>query len=273
MSYKLKTKSGLTLTEMTIVIAVIVLLISLGLPAVRALISSFETEGSAKSMISAALASARAIAAKEQTYAGIRFQKVYDPCNIDPLNTSQYMIFIIYDRGIPPSVQGNLGCRAVKGLKPIKLPENVGVMDLLLGANNNAIVDTDAEINDQRRTGLVDVTTFSVLFSPSGKLVLHTHKVQKADPNDDVFNTKAYISWQGNRKEMFIEDIEQDEPTDRFSICIQPINELSRRSFIIYDRNEFKKAYEKGVAWSDYLIKLAPKAIYINPYTGTIINQ
>jgi type II secretory pathway pseudopilin PulG len=269
MKTKLK-QSGLTLTEMTVVIATILLLISLGLPAFRALIKSFETEGSTKSMISAALASARTIAAKEQKYAGIRFQNVYDPCNPDPLNASQYMIFIIYDRGIPPSVQGNLGCRAVKGLKPIKLPENMGVMDLVLGANNNVIIDTDAGINDQHREGLVDTTTFSILFSPSGRLVLHTHKVQKATPNDDVFNTKTYISRQGNRGPMFIEDIEQDQPFETFFVSIQPNDELSRNSFIIYDRKEFKKAYERGRAWSEYLRGL--EVVYINPYIGTIIS-
>ncbi|MHC4169537.1 MAG: pilus assembly FimT family protein, partial [Planctomycetota bacterium] len=74
----MKTKSrqsGLTLPEMTVVVTIIALLTAIGLPAVRALLNSYQNRSGAHSMISAALASARAIAAKEQHYAGIRFQQ------------------------------------------------------------------------------------------------------------------------------------------------------------------------------------------------------
>ena len=67
-------QSGLTLMEQTVVVACIAALVVLGLPAVRTFVKSFESQGSTKAMISAALASARAVAAKEQHYAGIRFQ-------------------------------------------------------------------------------------------------------------------------------------------------------------------------------------------------------
>ena len=275
---KMRTKSkqsGLTLTEMTVVVASIVLLAAIALPAIRAFFNSFETESGAKTMISAALSSAHAIALKERRYAGIRFQKAYNPYNPDPLTAPQYMIFIIYDPCIPPSVQGNLGCRVVKGLKPIKLPDNIAVMDLLLGSNGDAIVDTDAEMNDPRRLGLVDATTFSILFSPSGKLVLHIHKAQQSGPDDDVFNTKNYIesrAMQGNRAAIFIEDTEQGQPSDPFLVCIQPIDESSRSNFIIYDARKFKQACDRNQPYSGYLYTLIPEAIYINPYTGTIIS-
>ena len=52
--------------EMTVVVSIVALLAVLAMPAVRALISSFETSGGAKCMISAALSTARGIAAKEQ---------------------------------------------------------------------------------------------------------------------------------------------------------------------------------------------------------------
>ncbi len=255
-------QSGLTLTEMAVVVATIALLVGIGLPAVRALLKSFESESGAKTMISSALASARAIAAKEQSYAGIRFQKAYDPSAPDPMNASQYMVFIIHDTQIKPSVRGNLGCRAVEGLNPIKLPDSVGVMDLKLGSQTDEKVNTDGEINDPYK--LVDVTTFSILFSPSGKLMLHTHKAQNGNNigniiNDSVFNTKSSIQ---NKIGMFLED--QDQAS------IQPVDELSRSHFFIYDRAQFKQAYNRGRAWSDYLRKLEP--IYINAYTGTMIS-
>ena len=102
-------QSGVTLTEMTVVIAVVALLTVFGLPAIRAFFSSFETQGGTKAMISAALSSARAIAAKEQHYAGIRFQ--------EDLYGHQYIIFIIQDPAI-----GAYFFRAVEGLESIKLP-------------------------------------------------------------------------------------------------------------------------------------------------------
>ena len=86
-------QSGLTLTEMVVVIAIIALLVGFGVPAGRTFINSFETESGTRSMISAALASARAVAAREQKYAGIRFQKAYDPAGL--LKAPQYMIFIV----------------------------------------------------------------------------------------------------------------------------------------------------------------------------------
>ncbi len=80
------------------------------------------------------MASARAIASKEQCYAGIRFQKRYDPTN--PITqASQYIIFIIKEND--KNLSGNLvnGFRAVKGIQPIKLPDSIGVMDLFYSSD------------------------------------------------------------------------------------------------------------------------------------------
>jgi len=101
------------------VVAIIALLVTLGMPAIRAFRDSFESGGTVRGLISASLASARAIAAKEHSYAGIRFQQ--------DLAGKQYMVFIIHDFG---STGFASGFRAVEGIKPIKLPDSVGVMDL-----------------------------------------------------------------------------------------------------------------------------------------------
>ncbi|MHC4088560.1 MAG: type II secretion system protein, partial [Planctomycetota bacterium] len=167
-------QSGRTLAEMTVVIAAIVLLGSFGLPAVRALLDSFESGTGAKPVISAALASARAIAAKEQRYAGIRFQKAYN--SDDPLNplggvleAAQYMVFIVHDFDKTGLVSG---FRAVEGLEPIKLPDSVGVIDLsLIGADVD--IDEPFELNN--------ATAFSIIFSPSGKLVIHNVRARNRD--------------------------------------------------------------------------------------------
>ena len=156
---KMKAKfkqSGLTLTEMTVVVASIVLLAAIALPAVRAFLNSFETESGAKTMISAALSSARAIALKERHSAGIRFQQ--------DISGNQYMIFIIHDSDPEPDGTGlAYGFRAVEGLQPIKLPDSVGVMDMRLRTNpdpkyaDDVPIDKDTQIDQPSE--LRDTTT------------------------------------------------------------------------------------------------------------------
>ncbi|UCG57856.1 MAG: prepilin-type N-terminal cleavage/methylation domain-containing protein [Phycisphaerales bacterium] len=268
-------QSGLTLVEIVVVILVITLLASFGLPAVRALLSSFESRGSAKSMISAALASARAMAAKEQRYAGLRFQKVYDPCDPDPVKAAQYMIFIVHEE---PRKMGNLtvGFRAVEGVEPIKLPDSVGVTDLmyrpgLLSPAGDGVVDDDAEINNPNV--LRDMTAFSIIFSPSGKLVIHDVRVRNRDgrtegtetvdtSRDDIFNTLTKITDPVNPVGAFIQD---DYPSLGFG------RETSRKSLVLYDRTEFTKAYKSARPWSRYLWQAAREETHINLYTGTLI--
>ncbi len=287
MKRKQKTKSGLTLTEMTVVIAVIVLLVSLGLPAVRAFFNSFESGSSAMSTISAALASARAIAAKNQRYAGIRFQNTCRTQNL--LEASQYMIFIMQD----PDMMAH-GFRAVQGIKAIKLPDSIGVMDLTIVTNRNIINPTNSvemrldapTLTDQQRDGLIDedreltdTTTFSIIFSPSGKLIIHGIRVRNKDgypdtaantriSNDDVFNKKAQVD---TGIGLFYQD-------DYFSASGSSYPDLglgpeqSRSSFVIFDKCKLMQAYKKRKAWTDCLVKLIGQVIYINPYTGTIIS-
>jgi type II secretory pathway pseudopilin PulG len=261
-------QSGLTLPEMVVVIATIALLVGLGLPAIRALLDSFESQTGAKTLISTALASARAIAAKEQRYAGVRFQQ--DSAG------NQYMIFIVHEE---PARMSNLtiGFRAVKGVKAIKLPENVGVVDLvynpdLLTPPGDGIVDNDIEINNVNV--LTDTMTFSIIFSPSGKLVIHDVRVRNRDgiyqPDngttnkvsmDEIFNSPGNIDNYGVG--MFIQD---DYPAMGLGA------ELSRNSFvIIYEKDKFEQSRKSGRAWSDYLAQVAPDRVYINPYTGTMI--
>jgi type II secretory pathway pseudopilin PulG len=273
-------QSAVTLTEMTVVIAAVALLVVFGLPAVRAFMDSFQSQAGARAMISAALASARAVAAREQHYVGIRFQKAYHPQ--DPLNAPQYMIFIIHDQ---PNTKLANGFRAVEGIEPIKLPDSVGVMDLKVvtrtGSRTGGVkckdehIDMDSEIDELEDVN--DTTAFSIIFSPSGKLVKHRVETSnrdgvrqprtKLDSMDSVFN--GYENIRDNNIGTFIQDYYfNSSPPD---LGYGP--ELSRNSFIIYDRSKFKEAFERRRAYSDCLEDLESSMIYINPYTGTLINR
>ncbi len=269
---------GLTMTEMVLVVATIALLLSLGLPAIRTFIHTFESGTSTQSMISAALSGARAIAAREQHYAGIRFQQ--------DSTGRQYMIFIVHDfekTGLNP------GFRAVEGLKPIKLPESAGVMDLMVRTNHGTSAAAAASVLDEplqvqhindanpanlgpdgKNLYIRDASTFSVIFSPAGKLVVRSVRVRNRDgiyqPDntvanktslDDVFNSPANILNSGVG--MFIQD-------DYAELGLGA--ETSRNRLVIYDGAQFDKL--NAQQRFDYLSRL--ELIYINPYTGTMIS-
>ncbi len=278
MNHKPQIKSGLTLTEMVVVIATISLLVAIGVPVMRVIRESFESGSSGKNMISAALSSARAIAAKERHYAGIRFQQ--------DLAGNQYMVFIVHDF---ENHRLNPGFRAVEGLKPIKLPESMGVMDLMVRINHSTHW-TDAEdlldepikvayLDDtnpqnfgpgRKNKYITDTSSFSIVFSPSGKLIIRDVRVRNRDgiyqPNNDlsdkvsmdsIFNSPDNITNYGVG--MFIQD-------DYAELGLGA--ESSRNRFVIYDKSRFNKLNAENRF--NYLSSL--ELVYINPYTGMIIS-
>ena len=258
MKVKLR-QSGLSLTEMTVVIATIALLTVFGIPAIRTFVKSFETEAGVRGMINAALSNARAIAAKEQKCAGVRFQQKWEADNKEG---SQYMIFIIHDK---QNTGLTNGFRAVEGAKPLKLPDNIGVMDLKVIEEGAA---TEGE-KDDKIDGfikLTDATAFSIIFSSSGKLVTHKVRVTRKSSKDDIFNTEDNIRDFTKPCGMFVEDDgESDTNDDGLK------QELSRREFIIYDRGVFGKV-NIDRRWTDYLKDLKDTKIHISPYTGRMID-
>ena len=240
---------GVTLTEMIVVIGGVAILASLTIPTVRVFQQSVESPGATRSMISGALASARAIAAKEQRYAGIRFQIRPDrPTDIDPMDPhtgSQYMIFIVHNF---ESTDLANGFHAVEGLKPIRLPESVGVMGV------TDVADVDAVIATEEQT--TSATTFSVVFSPAGRLVLHDVRVTSSDTVEDVFNTQAAVL-AGDA--MFYQDNDGLLGLDQ---------ESSVNRFVIFDRKALRQAYDQARPYNGFW-----NPVHMNPYTGTMILQ
>jgi len=281
---------GLTLIEITVVVAIIALLMVVVIPALRALTGSFGSAGAAQAMIEAALSSARTIAMREQHYAGVRFQKAYHPEG--PLRASQYLVFIIHDPdGMKPDPNDDdfaTGFRAVEGVKPIKLPEAIGVMDFCAvtqRVRTNPSTSTHERL-DELRSGqeayidelheLSDVTSFSIVFSPTGNVVLHGLRVGNRDgireivahagktSDDPVFNKKQEVESE-QHPAMFLQD-------DYFADNNQPElglgPENSRTSVVIYDREQFQQAFALGRAWANYLVGL--KRLHVGRNTGTL---
>jgi len=263
-------QSGLSLIEQTVIIAAAGMLIYLAMPSAKNLFNTMHTPAGTKAMISSALASARIIAAKEQRYAGIRFQHAYykDEPKQSPLKMPQYLIFIIHDVAKTGLVDGY---RAVEGIEPIKLPENIGIMDLYIEQDSYEKIDNDNDLNTDLK--LNDATTFSIVFSPAGKLIVRDVQTRNRDgadydddySEDDIFNIEQNVE---DGFAMFIQDDYPDLGLEQ---------EPSKRAFIIYDRNIFRSLDEDN-RYTDYIEdfveeKAGKSMIYINQYTGRIIER
>ncbi len=263
-------KSGLTLTELIVTMSIVAVIAGIGLPAANQLQKSFESSSRLHDVVAAALSNARASALARGIYTGIRFQQ--------DARGDQYMIFIEQDNNVKPGIVGNRGFRAMQGRNPIRLPKRGTMMDMRLKADYS-VVDpytteisllplyspvalTDAARDNylQQQEVLLDLQTFSIIFTPAGKLIQATLKVSFASPpgkpdiGRDIFDEITGDA-------MFTHD--DDAEHDGLQI------ESSRNHFVIVDKMEFNEVLP-AKRWSSYLQYL--KQFYINPYTGEIIN-
>lgn len=291
---------GFSLSELMTVIGVMALLIGIAVPASKAIMDSVNSSAGMRSMISSSLSAARAIAMKEHKYAGIRFQT--------DINGDQYIVFIIHDDapsvidsaeraaypektglGMPPDNYGlSYGFRAVSGHKPIKLPGDGRVMDLVKVTRvedtpyvaavsytqadmvNSGMIDDPYEFND--------ASAFSIIFSPEGKLVtmrvwvrnrhgIPDHTALAADNSaDKIFNKKVIVD-SGNS--LLYQDDYFGSSWSPYSYNLGYGPEDSRKSFIIYDKTKFDDFDDVNLRWTNYLGLI--EKIYVNPYNGQLV--
>jgi prepilin-type N-terminal cleavage/methylation domain-containing protein len=232
-----KKTRAMTLTELLVVMAVMVILLAIATPVAKKLSQSLGNSAGAYSIIDAALTSARSIAVREGHYAGVRFQQ--------DSNGKQYLVFIIND---PAATSFVNGFRAVEGRKPVALPDDVGVM----GAGTYSDTTTAGAIALDTTAGMTNATTFSVIFNSSGKFVVHLVRVSNAGVNDKIFNTQTNVS---NGIAMFVQDT---------------IDEDGVSSFLIYSKKGLDKV-AVNKRWSGYLSGLNKD--YVNPYTGELVRK
>lgn len=251
-------RSGLTLIELLVVVAIMAALAGLALPAMRAVLRSFESSDSAQLLIQTTLNTARAMAIGQQSYVGIRFQHAYCPPQ-SVLQARQYMTFIVYS----PDSELASRFRAIKGLPPVALPEGTGVMDLwfsgaLVGKQGLVGLASSDDKTVTNEDVLRDLSTFSIVFSPSGQLASKEVCIRDAG---DIFNglmqVKAGLA-------LFVQD-------DSNAVSLGLGRELSRDALVIYDRQMFKDAWQRGRPLSDCLMVAARRPLYINPYSGNLV--
>lgn len=259
----------MTLVEQLVVVTAVAALVVFGIPAVKQLFNTMETPAGAKSVIGSALSTAKALAVKHQQYVGIRFQHAYsiDDPDSSVMTRPQYMVFIKYR---PPGSIDTLQTEAdlftvISGIEPIKLPTNIGVMDLYINQQNYDPINDNA-LEDPEY--LTDAATFSIIFSPNGKIIVRNVQVRNRDneissnvSEDDIFNTLPVVE---DEFAIFLQD---DYP----SLGLE--TEPSRRSFILYNRNDFASV-DPQERYSEYIEEnLDSLTVYINPYTGTMVNR
>jgi hypothetical protein len=266
--------SALTLVEILVVLGIMAVLFAVGVPAVKKIVESFDSSANVRSVITAALSHARSIAMSDGTWAGLRFQQ-------DTLG-NQYMILIRYDYDATGLADG---FRAVENRKPMKLPESIGVMDLIWYNPNLSPPReepiADDSILDPSKLGdraLRNTTTFSVVFSKEGRLATHDVQVMVRDvryvfvpppatmnyepSQDDIFNTQPNVDLAAKAnppKRMFYQD--------NYS-ALGLSKEPSRNSFVIYDKKKFN-AVPAAKRWSLCLKSLPTD--YVNPGTGELV--
>jgi Tfp pilus assembly protein FimT len=249
----------MTLTELLVVIAIMAILLGISVPTAQRLMDSFESSTGVRHLINAALSNARAIAVRQQAYAGVRFQPDKDG------NT--YMIFIVQDTQATGLANG---FRAVEGRKVMKLPEDVGVIIY------HTFVDADLDTSTNAGKAVWnDAHTFSVIFSPQGKMTIHAVRVRNKDgyydgytqiSNDTIFNIASEVTV---NKAMFCQD---DYPYP--SVAAWPhggfVEETSVQEFILYSKKELQKV-PVAQRWTLFFQQKQAKADFISPYTGELV--
>jgi prepilin-type N-terminal cleavage/methylation domain-containing protein len=263
-----RARLAFSLVELLVVLGIIAALAAIAIPSIKAMQKSFDSTG-AESMISTALSAARTIAISKGKYAGVRFQKIYNGNNV--FDADQYMIFIVFDND-DKVTNWKCGFVAVEGYKPIKLPSNTEVIDKMIipgrsetSCNQDSYGDRElgspAELSSVAY--FTDTSTFSVIFSPAGKLATQDvrcrGRLDFINKDDQVFNTKDNIETKGYG--MFLED------TGNYTFGIGAEN--SRKVFYILDKAKFNKM-SNSQRW-DYVDGLKPCTL--NPYTGEIVHS
>jgi len=274
-------QSGFTLIEMLVVVGIMAIMMALVVPNTGGLIQSHRMS-SAQNLVRSALAQAQAYAAAHQKYAGIRFQR-------DRKGT-QYLVLIEKMDKIDPD-----DYVAVPNAKPVPLPTGIfalsGVVDIydggsgssnpnqLMASRNVYLQDYDERAGNGRAC-LENATTFGLVFSPSGQLVVKSVEVVPRGNTDRIFgtyNATGYPVSNLNRRLLSHDNRPTSAPwcldelsTSGFYLCdlglLEGMAEDQRYSSLIQE-------YTGRVWIKKYKSNEGIERIMINFYTGRIMED
>lgn len=271
-----------TLIELAVVMAIILIVATLALPALGTLLTG-PSIASTKNVVQGIFAAAQARAAVSQNYVGVRFQQASDGRSYAVMLRPARAGEPGFDNGCPDYTDTDgdqLGdCNfltfvADEDMEPNTLPEGME----LAGLNVSSAAAPDNELS----TNIEDATTFTVVFSSEGRIIRkQVHVSQRQDNGaikDSVFNLTANTS---GGYGLLLPDVEDTAPlasltdTDPDS-NLNPANndiansELSERGFLVYERQ--KRVNAGATPYTGYVQQQALR-IDLNVYTGAMIRQ
>lgn len=214
---------GFTLFELVVAVSIIACLVAVAIPAFSSLRASYESSCTLPTLESA-LNSARAIAIKEQKVAGIRFQQY---------GGKQYLYYIIRSQDDANSINDPaIPFCLVNGIKPICLGSQIGIA-----------------VPEVTKGNLIDenTTKCTVLFSPSGRLVIKNIFIRSRTSEDTVFGKNGIFP---------------EEKTGAAS-CM---------ALAIYDQKKWKECVSTSGMQDDTDYVKSLKQHFINTYSGELLN-
>ena len=255
-----KRQSGFTLIEIMVVVGIVMLLAIATVPNMAGMIRSHRISA-AKNLVRAALTQAQGHAAKNQKYAGVRFQFDRDGWELG----RQYVVLIESEN--EPSYTDRF--IAVRNAKPVTLPRGIGLLSNNLDINGDSFVDNNDLDTNVR---LLNATTFSILFSPTGQLLTKTVNLRRKHDYDSSGNPIEdriihYANMVNNGYSLLYCDDEYNGGTLVTPWCV---NESSATGLYIYETDAMSEL-EFDNRYDGYVSTLEPTII--NMYTGTIIEE
>jgi len=191
---------GFTLVEMLVVVAIVGLLTALTVPNVPGMVRSHKMSA-ARNLIKSALGQAQAHAAKYQKYAGVRFQFDRDGWE----KGQQYLVLIehapTYTSPTGTIYSDSQRFVAVANAKPVALSSGIAAISLEVDSFPPPPSSPlrDAYLDDDNSDGylycLNGATTFSIIFSPTGQMVVKDVRIHERDANDSIFRSGGLLSY------------------------------------------------------------------------------
>jgi len=274
---------GFTLIEMLVVVGIVALLSVLVIPNTAKMLDSYRFTA-AHNLIKTALAQAQAHAAKTQKYAGIRFQFDSDGWQ----KGTQYLVLIenqndfVDSFNIPHHTPDRYV--AVPNAKPSALPTGIcvisGQVDIIDSDPLNDDIENDYlddDVSDDPLFCLNGASTFSIIFSPSGQLVVKAVEVQSRHQNDNIFGSEVAASTQPPTTLLSYDKhwdyILMADTTDNSLWCDK---ESSTTGLYIVEKSvlqDIPADSRYSSLLKRYISNDSVERILINIYTGTIIEN